>query len=182
MGATGGTADLFAPGNWALYRNFWAGAEVLTAWSMLPFHADTLAMASQAICWLALGLALVALVRELGAREPYASSVAALVLATPTVRMQVGTGYVELVQLAFLFSGMALGMAFLRRPQNGLLVLTAAAVGLAAGGEIHRRADESSRSRRDLARGARAPRALVVDRRVVRDLLGQRRAVALERV
>jgi hypothetical protein len=129
----GGTVDLVAPGTWALYRNFWAGAEVLTAWSMLPFHADTLAMASQATCWLALGLALVAFVRELGTREPYASSVAALVLATPTVRMQVGTGYVELVQLAFLISGMALGVAFLRRPQSGLLVLTAAAVGLAAG-------------------------------------------------
>jgi len=129
----GGIADLVAPGNWALYRSFWAGAEVLTAWSMLPFHADTLAMATQGVCWLALGLALVALVRELGAREPYASSVAALALATPTVRMQVGTGYVELVQLAFLISGMALGVAFLRRPQSGLLVLTAAAVGLAAG-------------------------------------------------
>src|SRR5439155_10110040 len=69
-----GFVDAVAPGTWAVYRNYWAGAEVLTAWSMLPFHADTLAMAMQAVHWLLLGLAIIALVRELGAREPYASS------------------------------------------------------------------------------------------------------------
>jgi hypothetical protein len=129
----GGIADLVAPGTWALYRYFWGGAEVLTAWSMLPFHGDTLAMATQGACWLALGLALATLARELGAREPYASSVAALALATPTVRMQVGTGYVEVVELALLVSGMALAVTFLRRPRGGQLILAAAALGLAAG-------------------------------------------------
>jgi hypothetical protein len=124
---------LVAPGTWALYENFWAGAEVLTAWSMLPFHSDTLAMAMQAAHWLVLGLAVVALVRELGAREPYASSVAALVLATPTLRMQVGTGYVEVVQLMFLVSGTALAASFLRKPDGGALLLAAAALGLASG-------------------------------------------------
>jgi hypothetical protein len=129
----GGMTRFAAPGTWALYENFWGGAEVLTAWAMLPFHADTLAMALQAGCWVGLGLATVALARELGAREPYASSVAALVLATPTVRMQVGTGYVEVVGLLYLTSGMALAARFLRRPEGGLLVLAAAALGLAAG-------------------------------------------------
>jgi hypothetical protein len=129
----GGIADLVAPGTWALYQNLWGGAEVLTAWSMLPFHGDTLAMATQGACWLALGLALVTLVRELGAREPFASSVAALALATPTVRMQVGTGYVEVVELALLVSGMALAVTFLRRPRGGHLMLAAAALGLAGG-------------------------------------------------
>jgi hypothetical protein len=129
----GGIVDLSAPGTWSLYENLWGGAEVLTAWAMLPFHADTLAMGWQAAVWVALGLALVALARELRGREPHVSAVVALLLATPTIRLQAGTGYVEIVQLLFMVSGLAFAASYWRRPSHGMLVLTAATLGLAAG-------------------------------------------------
>ncbi len=129
----GGFAAIDAPGTWALYRDFWGGGEVLVAWAMLPFHDDTLAMAGQAACWLALGLATLVLARELGAREPYASSAAALVLATPTIRLQAATGYVEVVELLFMTSGLAFAVRFARRNRPQDLPFAGAALGLAAG-------------------------------------------------
>jgi hypothetical protein len=123
--------DLGDLGTGAVYRNYWAGAEVLMTWRILPLHSD--ALSTQAVPWLLLAFAIIGLVRELGAREPFASCLALLVVSTPTVRKQVATGYVEVAGVTFLVSGMALTAQFLRRPASGTLLLASAALGLAAG-------------------------------------------------
>ena len=91
-----GMLRMDGPGTWAYSAPLWAGGEIFTAWAMLPFHSDLLATAVDAVEWLALGLALIALARELGIREPHASVTAAFALAIPTLRISVGSGYVEI--------------------------------------------------------------------------------------
>ena len=111
-----GELPLRTPGGWSAYRNYFGGGEILWAWAMLPFGADTLAPLVDAVEWLALGLAMVALARELGVREPIASAQAGFVLMVPTFQLVLGSGYVELaLNLAFV-SGMAFAIRFMRRP------------------------------------------------------------------
>ena len=111
-----GELPLRTPGGWSAYRNYFGGGEILWAWAMLPFGADTLAPVVDAVEWLALGLAMVAVARELGVREPIASAQAGFVLMVPTFQLVLGSGYVELaLNLAFV-SGMAFAIRFMRRP------------------------------------------------------------------
>jgi len=127
-----GTLPLRSPGGWSAYRNYFGGGEILWAWAMLPFHADTLALVADAVEWLALGLALMALARELGVREPLASAQAGFVLMVPTFQLLLGSGYVELaLNLAFV-SGMAFAVRFLRKPTPEWLVAAFAGLGVAA--------------------------------------------------
>src|SRR6266542_162847 len=128
----GGELHMDAPGPWALTQALWGGGEVFTAWAMLPFHSDLLAMWVDALEWLALGVSLVALARELGIREPYASAVTGLALSIPSLRVLVGSGYVETCQLMTAASSAALTVRFLRRPSPGSFWLAAAAAGVAA--------------------------------------------------
>ena len=131
-----GELPLHAPGGWSAYRNYFGGAEILTAWAMLPFRQDTLALLVDAVEWIALGLAIVCLARELGVREPFASAAAGFVLAIPTFQLLVGSGYVELLlNLAFV-SALAFAIRFVRRPQPALMVLALAALGIAAGVKV----------------------------------------------
>lgn len=126
-----GTDSMIGPGTWAYYRNMLGGGEVLTAWAMLPMHADTLVGCLEAAQWLALGLAVMLLVRRIGVREPFSSCAAGFVLSIPTVRLILGSGYVELGLLFALVGGVALALAAFRgRPR--LLAASAAALGVAA--------------------------------------------------
>jgi hypothetical protein len=128
-----GALDMDAPGPWALYRDLWSGAEVFTAWAMLPFRSDLLAAAPDAVEWLGLGVALVALARELGVREPHASAVAGLALVIPSLRILVGSAYGEIVQLMAAIAAMAIAVRQARDPSDGRLWLVAAGAGIAAG-------------------------------------------------
>ncbi|HSD09378.1 MAG TPA: hypothetical protein VLF14_00210, partial [Candidatus Binatia bacterium] len=128
----GGELHMDAPGPWAHYQALWGGGEVFTAWAMLPFHSDLLAMWVDALEWIALGVSLVALARELGIREPYASAVSGLALAIPSLRVLVGSGYVETCELMAAASGSALTLRFLKRPSPGSFWLAAAVAGVAA--------------------------------------------------
>lgn len=128
-----GALQMHGPGTWALYNTMWGGGEVFTAWSMLPFHSDLLAMEVDAAEWLALGLALLALARELGIREPHASAAAGFALAIPTLRTSVGSGYVEVALLMMAVSGWALAVRFLQRGSLGAFYLSVAAASVAAG-------------------------------------------------
>src|SRR5205823_4086844 len=121
-----GALHMAAPGPWAHYAMLWGGGEVFTAWAMLPFHSDLLAMAVDSVEWLALGLALVALARELSIREPYSSAVAGAALAVPSVRVLVGSGYVELCQLMMAVSSIALAARFLRHRSIGAFWISVA--------------------------------------------------------
>jgi hypothetical protein len=128
-----GAPRMQGPGTWAYYADMWAGGEVFTSWAMLPFHGDLLAMEVDAVEWLALGLALIALARELGIREPYASAAAGFALAVPTLRISVGSGYVEVALLMMAVSGWALAVRFLERGSRGAFYLSIGAIGVAAG-------------------------------------------------
>ena len=126
-----GVDSMVGTGSWAYYRNMPAGAEVFTAWAMLPMHADTLTGLLEIGQWLGLGLAVLVLCRELGAREPFGSAAAGLVLAVPTVFVLPGSGYVELMLLLTLLGSLALALRGLRgRP--GLLALAGAGLGISA--------------------------------------------------
>ena len=131
-----GKLQMDAPGPWAAYGERWAGAEVLMAWAMLPFHSDLLAVAGEGLQWLGLGFAATLFARQLGAREPYASSAAAFLVAVPTVRLMVGSGYVEPVLYLCLGAALAFALRGLRRPSLGTLLFAAAACALAAGIKI----------------------------------------------
>jgi len=128
-----GTLPMNGPGTWAFYAPIWAGGEVFTAWAMLPFHSDLLAMAVDAAEWLALGLALFALARELGIPEPAGSAAVGFALAIPTLRISVGSGYVEVALLWMIISAWAMAGRFLQRGSLGAYYLAAGAAGVAAG-------------------------------------------------
>jgi hypothetical protein len=128
-----GRLEMHGPGTWSYYPNMWAGGEVFTSWAMLLFHGDLLAMEVDVVQWIALGLALVALARELGIREPYASAATGFALVVPTLRISIGSGYVETALLAMAVSAMALAVRFLERGSLGALYLSACASGVAAG-------------------------------------------------
>ena len=122
-----------APGSWGHYRHFFAGSEVLTAWAMLPMHGDLFAGLASAVQWAGVGLAGYAYARELGLREPYASTAAGVGLFIPTLQLLVGTGYVEPALLAALLATVALALRFFRRPDPRLACLALAGCGLMAG-------------------------------------------------
>lgn len=120
----------------AIFRNYPAGAEVFSAWGMLPFHSDFLAVAPEAIQWLALILAGYVMARELGLRDPYAGIAAGLLAAMPPARVLVGSGYVEPCIGLLWAASMAFFARALRRGEAGALVFAAAGLGLAAGTKI----------------------------------------------
>ena len=128
----GGVDTMVGTGPWGYYRNMLAGGEVFPAWAMLPLHSDALAPAVDVIQWLALGLVLVVLARRLFIREPYASAAAGFVLAIPTVKLLVGSGYVESGLLLALAAGLTLGLVGWNARGGAALVLGAGALGVAA--------------------------------------------------
>ena len=115
------------------YRHFFAGGEVLTAWSMLPFHSDLFANLASCVQWLGIGLSGWAVARAVGLREPFASTSACLVMFMPTLQLEVGAGYVELALNTGLFTGIAAALICLRRPHLGTALVCALALGVAAG-------------------------------------------------
>lgn len=124
------------PGTWAYYRHMLGGGEVIIAWAMLPFHADTLVPALELGCWLGAGLGTMLLARALGAKEPYASTAGAFVLAVPALRLMPGSLYVEPLLLAAFSSGLALAVTAVARRSPALVVPSAALLGVAAATKI----------------------------------------------
>lgn len=128
-----GRLQMDAPGPWAIYGERWGGAELLMSWAMLPFHSDLLAVAGEGLQWLGLGFAVTLLARRLGAREPYASSAGGFVMAVPTMRILVGSGYVEPLLCLCFAAALTFALRCLRRPSLGAFVFAVAALALAAG-------------------------------------------------
>jgi hypothetical protein len=119
------------PGGWSIFRLHPAASEVLVAWAMLPFHSDLLA-GVDGFVWLALGFAVFSLGRALGLREPRASVAAGCVLAVPTTRMLVGSGYVELALSLAAVLCLIFAVRYFRSGRGGDLVLTLAMAGVLA--------------------------------------------------
>jgi hypothetical protein len=130
---TGQFSFELGPGPLSFYRYFFSGAEVLSAWAMLPFHSDLLVNMATFVQWLGVGLASWALARELGIREPYAATSGALVMFLPTLKLELQSGYVEAALNAALLTGIALTLHCLRRPTITTAIAAAMSLGVAAG-------------------------------------------------
>jgi hypothetical protein len=128
-----GELQLRAPGPWSSHGSRWAGASVLTSWSMLPFESDLLATGAEVLAWALLGLALLALGRALGVREPVASAAAGFVLALPTVRLLIGAGYAEPFTCLCFAAGCLFAVRFARTGRVGFALLAFASLGLTLG-------------------------------------------------
>jgi hypothetical protein len=120
------------PGSWDTYNLYPGGAEVYLAWSMLLFGDDVLVNVVDCIEWLCLGVAVLALAREMGLREPFASTAAVMTLTVPTIWLLVGSGYVEIAQALSLVLGVLFGLRFMRTTAMADAVLSLAALGLSA--------------------------------------------------
>lgn len=121
------------PGSWSLYRHFFAGAEVLVAWAMLPFHSDLLASLVNGVEWLGLGVACWALARELGLRGLHAALSAWASLFVPTLLVEVPSGYVEVPLMLCVVASLVFALHFLRRSRAVWAFFAIAAGGLASG-------------------------------------------------
>ncbi len=128
-----GRLQMDAPGPWAIYGERWGGSELLMAWAMLPFHSDLLAVAGEGLEWLGVGFAVMLLARQLGAREPYASSAGGFMMAVPTMRLLVGAGYTEPVLCLCFAAALIFAIRCLRRPSLGTFVFAVVACALCAG-------------------------------------------------
>jgi hypothetical protein len=133
---TGGGDTMTGPGPWAYYQNMFGGGEVFTAWSMVLLHADTLATSVDVVQWLALGAVLLVLARQLGAREPIASAAVGFILSVPTIRVLVGSGYVEIGLLVAFAAGLVMAIEALHRKDATAVVLALAALGVAAAAKL----------------------------------------------
>jgi hypothetical protein len=109
-----------------------AGGSVFTAWGMLPFHDDFLAVAPEAVQWIGLSLAALAIARAIGVREPFASVAAGLVAALPPSRLLVGTGYADPALYLCFGGAAAFTLRWLSSGEAGARVLAAAGLGLTA--------------------------------------------------
>jgi hypothetical protein len=121
------------PGPYSVYRHLFSGGEVFAAWAMLPFRSDLLVNLATTAQWIGLGLASWALARALGLREPYAAASASVVMFAPTVQLEVGSGYVDVVLNTALLHGIALAVHCLRRLSAPACVVAAMSIGVAAG-------------------------------------------------
>ena len=127
----GGLVALDAPGSWTAKSHSPAGGAVFASLSMLVHHGDVFVGAVDVAFWLCLGIVAWTLARELGVREPWASAAAGLVLAIPTLQLEVGAGYVELPLLVAFGAAAMFTARFLRRGEPGALALAGAGYGLA---------------------------------------------------
>ncbi len=127
----GQLTPLLAPGAWTTKGHSPAGGVVFASWSMLAYHGDLFVGAVDAAFWLCLGPIVWALAREIGVKEPWGTAAAGLVLAIPTLRLEIGAGYVEPALVCAFGAGALLTVRFLRRAEPGALVLAAAGLGLA---------------------------------------------------
>jgi hypothetical protein len=130
-------AMLDGPGTWALFRNFVGGGEIFFAWAMLPFHGDLLALLVEPVQWAGVGLAVLAMGREMGVREPYGSAAAGFVLALPPLRLLVGSGYVEPGLCLALAAAFAFAVRYLRRAEPHAFLLAGASLGVACGIKVN---------------------------------------------
>ncbi|MEM9073333.1 MAG: hypothetical protein AAGE52_32810 [Myxococcota bacterium] len=122
-----------APGTWGLCRNYVAGSEVLSAWTLLPMRGFELAGLDSLAQWIAIGVLTVALARGLGTSLRGAIAASLALLFVPPLQQQVGAGYVDLALTMALLGTWVFALAWLNEPTKARLFLAACAGGLAIG-------------------------------------------------
>lgn len=123
---------MWGPGPWEIYGVFPGGSELFTSLAMLPFHHDLLAAFVDQGMWFGLGVALWALLREIGVKEPNGSVAAAFVLGVPTLRLLTGSCYVEPTQCLALALGVFFTLRLWRAGEASAALLAIGSYGIAA--------------------------------------------------
>jgi hypothetical protein len=129
-----GTDQLFSsPGGWSYYRLFSPGHEVWLAWSMMPFHRDTLMAFVEVLQALGIFLAISALFQRLRAHLSLRYHVALwwLVFSMPLFWKSIATGYVELGLVLAILQAILFTLAFWQEGHSGALILSWLALGVA---------------------------------------------------
>lgn len=127
----GGLDAMEGTGPWGYYRDMLGGGDIPFAWSLLSMHGDGLTGIFGVFQWLALGLCLVGLSRELGSRGRWPATIAGFLLALPTVRLVVGSAYVEIGLLLSFTAGLTLALRARRHTPALAVLLSAASLGVA---------------------------------------------------
>ncbi|MBL8738733.1 MAG: hypothetical protein JNL12_20055 [Planctomycetes bacterium] len=123
---------MWGAGPWELYGVFPGGSELFTSLAMLPFHHDLLAAFVDQGMWFGLGVAVWALLRELGVKEPNGSVAAAFVLGVPTLRLLTGSCYVEPTLCLCLALGVFFTLRLWRTGEAAAALLAIGSYGIAA--------------------------------------------------
>lgn len=123
---------MWGAGPWELYGVFPGGSELFTSLAMLPFHHDLLAAFVDQGMWFGLGVAVWALLRELGVKEPNGSVAAAFVLGVPTLRLLTGSCYVEPTLCLGLVLGVFFTLRLWRTGEAAAAMLAIGSFGIAA--------------------------------------------------
>lgn len=129
----GDLGAMWGPGHWEHYGVFPGGSELFTSLAMLPFHHDLLASFVDQGMWFGLGVALWALLREVGVKEPNGSVAAAFVLGVPTLRLLIGSCYVEPTLCLGLVLGVFFTLRLWRTGEAAAALLAIGSYGIAAG-------------------------------------------------
>lgn len=101
-------------------------------WWMAPSHSELYFGLAYAPSWVLLGLSTGAVARELGAKRHWPSA-AMLVLIVPTVIRYLGTQYVDIMLAAMVVAACFFGLRWTKSAGFRHALLTATALGLAAG-------------------------------------------------
>ena len=132
---TGGALTMHAPGGWSYFSLFVGGGEVLSAWSMLPFHSDLLVPFFGAAIWLVTGFILFAVGRSVGLSRWPCLMAAFFALFVPAVLRLAGAGYSEPMLALYSLGAVLTGMCYFAERKPAFLVLSLALTGLMAGTE-----------------------------------------------
>lgn len=122
-----------APGGWSIYRSYFGGGELFSAWAMLPFHSDLLVGMVDVTFWILWGVVLYALGAEFGVRVKYRWVGILFLLSMPAVRLSIGSGYVEPSLNVALLAGVLFAARFLRSGDGRFVFLSLMALGVACG-------------------------------------------------
>ena len=132
---TGGTLTMDAPGGWSYFALFVGGGEVLSAWSMLPFHSDLLTPFLGAAIWISTGFVLFAAGRCVGLSRWPGLMASFFVLFVPAVHRLAGSGYTEPVLALVSLGAVLTGMCYFAERNPACLVLSLSLAGMITGTE-----------------------------------------------
>lgn len=133
----GGFARHAGVDSWSYYEFFPIGGEIFWAWVSIPTRSSVLVGPAGAFISAMTALGAVSAARSLGATLPRSVLAACALVSIPAVSCFATSGYVDNTALAFVVSATALifaaGSAEIARVRGTLLVLSAAAFGIAVG-------------------------------------------------
>ncbi|MFT7514482.1 MAG: hypothetical protein ACI9QL_003704 [Candidatus Omnitrophota bacterium] len=133
----GGPITYTAPGSWGIYKSYFGGGEVGTAWAMLPFHADTLATAYDLFPFSVLMLGIYSLGRMLGLRARNRWIAVVYVGNLPALRLSMGSAYVDPTVSLAIIGVLCFLILYTRHQRSEDLILACIAAGVACATKLN---------------------------------------------